>query len=385
MRQVSALIWLSYVSLFILSLVDNIRGPFFPDILAELHLDGTRGSAFFATTSLFAFIGSWASHRLLYARSSLFLLSLGALGVGIGFAAVSVSYNFILLMVACAFLGWFFGALNLAQNAMVFETNSPHLRRRLLSGLHSMYALASLTAPFIATAYRWLGFSWRQCFLSLALLPLAIALSSLKFKGKPSHVSSRPLDMNGSEWRRCVIFSLMMAAYLWGEVSASSRMVLWLRTAHGFSPDLANLYLSGFFLTLLVGRTFFSFVHFQGVGNWLILCASAGLSASFYALALYASPVWLVLSGLSLAPFFPVAMEQVSIIFGAKSNQALGFVLGFGSLSLVAMHMVIGILTDLFGISQALLVGPLTLLLVFAVLAVILIFPQVRTAESKSR
>jgi hypothetical protein len=120
--------------------------------------------------------------------------------------------------------------------------------------------------------------------------------------------------------------------------------------------------LSAFFLTLLAGRVFFSFVHFAGLGNWLILCVSAGLSAVLYLLALHVSPLWFVACGLSLAPFFPMAMEQVSVSFHATGAQALGFVLGFGSLSIVLMHLVLGYCTDHFGLTAALHVAPAALL-----------------------
>jgi hypothetical protein len=48
-----------------LGLIDNARGPFFPEILKDLELNGTYGSTFFATTSLLAFVGSLSSHRFL--------------------------------------------------------------------------------------------------------------------------------------------------------------------------------------------------------------------------------------------------------------------------------------------------------------------------------
>ena len=364
------LIVIAYISLLILSLLDNLRGPFYPELIADLQLSATAGSAFFAVTNLFSFIGSWSSHRILKHRSSLQLMTVSSVFVGFGYAAIALSPRYGYLLGACMLFGFAYGALNLAQNVMVFEGSPPLRRRQMFSGLHAMYGLASLAAPLLASVFIESGYSWGQGFLIMAALPALTLLMLGHVKAKPS-LREKPVEpLTHTEWTYCLIFSTMMAGYLWGEISATSRLVLWLRRDHGFTPELANLYLSGFFLALLCGRMIFTVLHFQNFGNWRILMISAGLSSVCYALGLYASPIWMVVSGLTMAPFFPVAMEQVSRLFPEKSAQALGFIIGFGSLSVVVMHMTVGIFTDHFGIARALTLGPTTLAMVFCALLV---------------
>lgn len=363
-----ALIVLAYGSLLILSMLDNLRGPFFPELIGDLHLNGTASSAFFAVTNLFSFLGSWTSHRILRSKSSLQLMAASSVFVGLGFAGIALSPKFGWLMVGCMVFGWAYGALNLAQNVMVFEGSSPVRRRQLFSGLHSMYGLASLLAPLMASAFLDTGLSWRQAFLIMGVFPALTPLLLKSFHTPPPPQEKNAEELTRREWLLCLIFSSMMAGYLWGEISASSRLVLWLRTDLAFTPEKANLYLSGFFLALLAGRTLFTLVRFPKCGNWRILTASAGLSALTYALGLRYSPLWMVAAGLMMAPFFPVAMEQVSCLFHKKSAQALGFIIGFGSLSVVVMHMTVGMCTDFFGISRALIIGPTTMAMVFIAL-----------------
>lgn len=365
-----ALIVAPYFSLLILSLLDNLRGPFFPELIQSLELSATAGSAFFAMTNLFSFLGSWLSHRVLRRHTSVQLMSVASFIVALGYAAISFSPRFGWLMVSCMVFGLAYGALNLAQNVMVFEGSTPRRRRQMFNGLHAMYGLASLAAPLLASAFIENGFSWRQSFLVMAVVPLftPLLLRGVKAKPPPREKPAEPLAR--SEWLYCAIFSTMMAGYLWGELSLVSRMVLWLRADHGFSPERANFFLSAFFLCLLGGRALFTVVHFERLGNWRILTVSAGLSALCYGLALYVAPFWMVICGLALAPFFPTAMEQVSRLFPEKSAQALGFIIGFGSLSVVVMHMTVGLLTDSFGLTSALMVGPSTLLMVFSALIV---------------
>lgn len=363
-----ALIVAAYISLLVLSLLDNLRGPFFPELIQSLQLSATAGSAFFAMTNLFSFLGSWTCHHVLRKRTTLQLMGASSVFVGLGYASISFSPKFGWLMVSCMVFGFSYGALNLAQNVMVFEGSSPLRRRQMFNGLHAMYGLASLAAPLLASVFIENGFSWRQSFLVMAVLPLLTPLLLRRVKSPP-RMSEKPAEpLSRPEWIYCAIFSTMMAGYLWGEISLVSRMVLWLRVDHSFPPERANLYLSGFFLALLCGRTFFTLVHFERLGNWRILTGSAGLSAICYALGLYVSPFWMIVSGLTLAPFFPTAMEQVSRLFPEKSAQALGFIIGFGSLSVVIMHMTVGLLTDHYGITNALTLGPCTLTMVFAAL-----------------
>ncbi len=370
MPEVPALIWLAYASLLVLSLLDNLRAPFFPDILLDLHLNSTLGATFFATTSLFAFVGSWTSHHIVHRHSSTFLLGLANVAVAIGFAATSRTHSLITLLPCCALFGWGYGALNLAQNLMIFEGAAPARRRRMFNGLHSMYGISALIAPAVASLFRIWGADWRDCFLVLALAPLLVGFIGSRAHAAKTVHEPATRELTRAQWMYCAMFSLMMAFYLWGEISISTRMVQWLRAERAFTPDGANLYLGVFFLALLAGRVFFSFVHFERVDNWRILLISSLCAGLLFILGLSVSPMWFVPCALAMSPFFPVAMEQVSHAFGTKATRALGFVLGAGSLSVVVMHLTLGVLTDAFGVGNALIVGPVCFLIVAAGLSV---------------
>ncbi|NJM10097.1 MAG: hypothetical protein HC883_04220, partial [Bdellovibrionaceae bacterium] len=159
-------------------------------------------------------------------------------------------------------------------------------------------------------------------------------------------------------------FALLLSFYLWGELSVSTRLVLWLRTEQGFSAQAADSQLAVFFVLLLGGRLSLAFVELKKIGNWMILTFSVFLSAGLYLLGLTVSPYFVALTGLTLAPFFPVMMDQAAKTFGPKGAQAVGVIIGIGNLSVMAMHVSIGALSDLFNLSQALFCGPLALLAV---------------------
>ena len=354
----SALIWLSFYSLFALSILDNFRGPFYPDILQDLSLGPAQGSWFFATMSCFASLGSWLLHGFLRRHSAVHLMGAAAFVVAIGFAGIAQAPSLALLLVSCAVFGFAFGGLNLAQNVLIGEAADGAIRRRLFSGLHAMYGLASLVAPLMASWFRDHGWSWRVAFLCSTTLPLILALWSWRLHklAVPTHAEAAPPALEKKELWKSAFFALILAAYLWGELSVSSRLVLWLRVERGFAPDQADFYLALFFSCLLAGRLLFGFLNVErmGLGNRGLLLASAGLSAVGYALGLSYSPLFLVACGFVMAPFYPVMMDEVSRQFGRKTSQALGLVIGGGSGSVVLMHVLIGQLNARFGLTVAL-------------------------------
>jgi MFS transporter, FHS family, glucose/mannose:H+ symporter len=358
-----ALVGIAYLSLFALGLIDNIRGPFYPEILRDLDLNATRGSAFFAVTSLCAVLGSVTAHRWRRVGTVQKLL-LASFLFGISFAVLGQAWSFISMVILSGLFGLSFGVLNVTQNVLVCEATAPHVRRRTLNGLHAMYGVAALTAPLVATGFRQIAVSWRLCFAILALVPIGVAVMSYFFHAPKPHKAEDYKTLPRELWWKCVLFALLMSAYLWGELSISTRLVLWLREQRGLAPEHADFILAGFFLALLSGRVLFGLVHFERVSNWSILMISACMGALLYSMGLNGSAWWIVLSGFAISPFFPVMMDQASITFRDSSSQAIGFIIGTGNLSLMLMHVTIGWVSDRWGLTYALSLCAGVLLLV---------------------
>lgn len=353
MPQVPALVVISYLSLFSLGLIDNIRGPFYPEILKDLDLNATRGSAFFAVTSLCAVLGSFSAHHV-HRLSTLQKLLAASVLFGVSFAAIGQARDYAAMVVFCGLFGLGFGVLNVTQNVLVCEATAPHRRRRVLNGLHAMYGIAALTAPLVATTFRWLEISWRLGFALVAVVPLAVAVIAYRQPAPAALRTAKPSPLPRALVVKCVLFSALMAAYLWGELSVSTRLVLWLRSERGLNPEHAEFILAGFFLALLSGRVFLSFVHAERVGNWLILMVSMGVGAGLYFIGLHSSPWWIVMAGLAMSPSFPVLMDQASVSFKEHAPQAMGTIIGVGNLSVMLMHVTIGRVSDQWGLTYAL-------------------------------
>lgn len=376
MQQVSKIgaslvffVGIAYASLFSFGVIDNIRGPFYPDVLQDLSLNSTTGSLYFALCSLMSFLLSLSGQILIKRFRTIQLLAIACFSLALSFVGLGFSANLFFLLVSAMLLGVAFGILNFAQNLLVQEAAPLHLRRRLYSGLHAMYGLSSLVAPLLANLFRDMGLSWRHTFVIVAALPFLVGLSCLpKLRARAIvHEDGHNPRLTWAETKMALLFSVIIACYLFGELAVSTRMVQWLRADRMFSPEEANLYLALFFCLLLIGRLIFTFIHFSH-SNEIVLRISAGVSVVLYTLGLWGSPIWMALTGLSMAPFFPVAMDHVAHIFGKKGSSGLAFILGLGSLSICILHIVLGVLTDWVGLTQALLVGPAALSLIVLLL-----------------
>jgi len=357
---------MAYFSLLALGLMDNIRGPFYPDILEQLNLTATKGSLFFAVASFAALGGNFLGSFLLGKVTAHGLMNFSVLGLGVGFYLIGASWDFRSLIAACVIFGVHFGLLNVAQNVVVHKNAPLAYRRRIFNGLHAMYGLAALMAPLLASGFLSFGWNWNSSFifvgLSAALMGLGFLVRGYRWQeakvALPEGHHVEVFDRKGA-----VLLASALALYILGELSLSTRFPLWVREVLLLSPQQANSYLALFSGGLFLGRLLFTFINFHFLSNKWILSLSAGLGMLFFAGGLLIHPMVAGFAGLFMGPFFPVALDEMSNRFGDRASQVIGWSITFGSVLVVLMHFVLGVLTDRFGVETALWIGPLALII----------------------
>lgn len=364
---------MSYVSLLLLGLMDNIRGPFYPDVLKDLSLSSTKGSLFFAMASFAALGGNVLGSFLLLKVTAHGLMNYSVMGLGAGFLLIGKSTTFPLLMLSCVFFGIHFGMLNVSQNVVVQRNASPLYRRRIFNGLHAMYGLAALLAPIFATGFFKLGWSWPESFGvvgSLAFIVGGFFLAKAWKWGQAAPQNAQELRSKKEIFSpvKAMLLASSLAFYMVSELSLSTRVVLWTREVFAFSVEHANFYMALFCGGLFITRLTLTFVSLSRFSNVSILVTSGLVSIVFYVTGLLVHPFWAVLSGLSMGPFFPVVLDEMSRRFGLKASQVIGWGITVGSMGIVAMHFTLGVLTDHFGVDHALWLGPVSMLLALTAL-----------------
>ena len=365
-----SLVILAYASLFIMGFVDNLRSPYFSSVLSDLSLDDVHGAFFFIVPACFAFLGSFLSPLWTQRLSIRYALLIITIFLCFGFGLLPFAENYWGLLILAAIYGLGLGTSNVAQNVGVQEGSSLKMRRRLIGGLHSMYALASFFAPFIATWLLQEGVGWRLSFRITAIV-CAVLYSILFFLSQNNRrrtTTHQEKKIKGPSPKRLEMLLVTMpsAFYLIGEMSLSTRLALYLERELGFAKEKASFWLALFFAFFTVGRLLCWLLDTQHWSQVKILTWSSSLALVFYSLGLLISPVFFIFCGLVMAPFFPTAMDWFGSIYHEHVDRALAIGLAFGYFITLSMHFILGQLSENFGLAKALWFGPFGLLITIA-------------------
>ena len=364
----------AYAVLFAMGLADNARGPAYPRILQHFGIAASVGSFMFTAASVGSVLVSWTGRTWLTrfgaakaVRVFAAILSAACVGMGlVGFSRAGVAG---LVGVSLAF-GVGATGCSMCANSLVADGGDPAHRRRLLSGLHSTYGASSLLAPIVVAACGRLGLDWRCSFFALAAAPfLAGAVAVIARPADAIRAPSLPAPPAASPPgagvpKTCLVLALYVAA----EIAISTRLPLLAERHFGWGRDAAALCLSAFFALLLAGRLAFALLHFR-VASARLLVLSAGVSLAAYLVGLFVHPAGLAACGLTMSFFFPTAIDWIRAEHGDGWQRVLASAVAAVGVALVVMHFAVGVLTDVVGIRDALLVGPACLVALLLLLA----------------
>lgn len=366
------ILFFSCTSMFALGLADNIRGPLFADLIQFFQLSNTQASASFAVTSAFGFMGNLAAERILRRLSMDHLLLVSLVLMSLGLLAMGVAPSFVFYMMAAAVFGLSMGFMGIAQNLMVAENVGQDDQTKALSGLHALYGFSSLVAPFVASYAPSFFGSWRGGFFVTSSVAIFIFALSFWIRSieKISHVHVGKGLISAEKFQKNIqapFFSLCMfggilAFYVITEILVSSRLALYMRQYFQMDLKQSSLYVTYFFSFLLLGRVGFALKKFSislrsQLNILLILtfaCVLAGLKWH---------PFFLAVSGLTMAPFYPLGIAYLSQQTQQQQRLYITFAMAFQNLCLISMHLGVGYLTDQFGLINAFGVGVLSIVL----------------------
>jgi fucose permease len=257
-------------------------------------------------------------------------------------------------------MGW----TQVAQNLLITENVEPGTRTKALSGLHSLYGFSSLLAPYLAAhSAGWFQGSrlvflsdWRSAFYLTGLFSFIVLAVIFLVKPEPEFDYAHPepvsAEVNVKNRKARFMIGAFFAGYVAAEILVSSRLALYLRSYFNMNLEDSSKYVSYFFIFLLIGRSFFIFKNL----NFRLrsqLNAFLLFTLLFLLLGLYVHPFFLTLTGLSMAPFYPLAIVYISEITGVHQRKYLTFAIIMQSLLVIGMHIGVGYLTDWFGLFAA--------------------------------
>lgn len=354
-------IFISYASLFTLGISDNVRGPLFPEIMKQFGVSDSMGALMYVLSSIAGLAASYAAHSLLRRFDRLQIIQGAALTMVVALVGLAASPAFSVFLMFSFLMGVSLGILGLIPNILVPIGSTPHRKQRMLSGLHTMYGLSSLLAPLLTAAIAAATGNWRWVFATVALAPVALLIYSFH----PSHRSLHKKVEISSEDRKAnkkknfapqIFLAVMLSLAVAAEIMISSRLALYMQRTLNFSTEAASLYVTYFFVSMMVGRLLFSFFHFKRSPQYL-LSTSLILTGLSIAAGVYVHPLFLALTGFTIAPFYPMSIAWVSSEFPTDLDAAVSYMKASDSIVLILMHLAIGKLTDVFSIQTAILAG----------------------------
>lgn len=369
MKVIWPLIFISYVSLFVFGVSDNIRGPLFPEILKEFNITDAMGSLIFAVSSISSFFSSFFSRNLLRKYNRKSILQSACLGLTFTMLGMAFAQNFYIFLTFSILFGFNSGILGLIPNVLVPLGSTPEKKQQFLSGLHAMYGVASLLAPLIVALVSFLSGNWRYVFAITALAPFSLFIYSLHKDHRPHHASPiRDLEKQhfnkSKNFKPQIFLAIMVSFCVAAEIMISSRLALFMRRTWSFDLEISSLYVTGFFVCMLLGRLLFTGFKFnKTVLFQLSICLI--ITAIMICLGLLIHPLFLVASGFSVGPYYPLAISFISSEFPDDLDTAVSYMIATDSFMLAIMHLLVGKLTDTFGIHHAIFSSVVFLLLSF--------------------
>lgn len=365
------IIIITYLGLLSFGLFDNLRGAIFPAILNNMNLSATAGSQMFA-------IASFAGIAVML-KSKYWLAKVGCSGavkyflamIVIGAVMLSISGRiddgYWLLILASVVLGAGLSGVSISSNLIISKVGNKANARRLYAGLHSMYGLSALAAPISYGIAVKMGSDWRDLLIICSALPLTVIIISL-FKNNKHDDTRTGVGETVPIITRIRVGSIFVF-YVAAEIAVSSRIVYYVTRVRNVSDVDATPYLSLFFLMLTFGRVFFSLKRI-GMSNYRVMMISLALSLALTIAGIMVHPIFLSLTGLTMAPYFPCAMDWMMHIFRDSKGLMVSSMMIMIAIGLMAMHTIFGFIADLSGARAAMMIAPLGLLLGIMFLAI---------------
>ena len=323
----------------------------------------------FAISSISSFISSFFARNLLRRFDRKIILRWASMGLTLTLLGLAFAQNFYIFLFFSVLFGLNSGILGLIPNVLVPLGSTPEKKQQLLSGLHAMYGVASLLAPLVVASASLLTGNWRYAFAVTALAPFSLFIYSLH-KSHHSHHSKPVRDkekqkINKSKnFKPQMFLALMVSFCVAAEIMISSRLALLMRRVWNYDLEMSSLYVTGFFVCMLLGRLLFTGYKFNKTILFQ-LSSCLVMTALLVCLGLFIHPLFLIASGFTVGPFYPLAISFISSEFPDDLDTAVSYMIATDSMMLAIMHLLVGKLTDLYGIHQAIFSGIIFLSLSF--------------------
>jgi FHS family glucose/mannose:H+ symporter-like MFS transporter len=347
---------IAFLCLFLLGLIDNLKGATLPKLLAELNLSDAQGG----TILLFAYLGFLTAALLVGLLSDLagnravVLASTTCMLVGI--LGYSTASQLGWLSASMAALGLGLGACDMGGNMIIlaYYTQS---KGRTLNLMGFFHGLSSTLAPYYAGLLLAAGVSWRQVYqYPLAAVAVMLVMGLLapfpapqvrQKSGINLRATAKVILQPGMAW-----YFGVMILYVSSEIGVASWIMTYLQRVHGLGVTGSSLFLSLYFAGLMVGRLLGT-VFVEKVGYLRSILVMALAATACLAIGTFGPgySFWLLpLTGLFFSIIFPTLTAATSDRVTENVGTLMGLLFAFAGLGGALGPWLIGQVSSLAGI-----------------------------------
>ncbi len=368
-----------FLAFFAFGFIDNMKGPVLPELLRTESLTLSQGGTlllgaylgFIVATLLTGFLSDRMGNRIVLLIAGL-LLCLGLLGV-----SANLSYLFLVSMMFCIGMG--LGAIEVGANALIVELHRDKAGR-FLNLLASFHGIGSFLVPLYVAWLIDIGIPWQRIYLTVVLLAGAVAAA---FAMTPKELAPA-MAKSGWNLRETLRvgfqgemgwYYLLISTYVAVELGLAAWLMEYLQQVRGMSVVQSSFYLSGFFLMIMLGRFFGSFVV-DALGYLRVVCGALLGGVLCLVVGILGSENYVLAFSIS-GGFFSIVFPTLTAVVTGLHKENVGAVLGilftFGGIGGAIGPWVIGLVSQSFGlqigISMTVLFGLMSLatLLIVAV------------------
>lgn len=364
MNKILFILFGSFCNLIIVGVYKSIIGSTMPSFLETFQVTPSQAGLLFTFNFLGNFLavifGSFAADN--FGKKPLLLIGNLMIVGGAGFFFWSPGFYGALF--GMFFIGAGAGIVANLSRAVLTDLNFKNVGSLLnFSGI--FVTIGGLLTPLVV---RWLLIGerdWKIAYFLMmvgALICFAVYLAtkfpaSRKVDGKLDLKRIKGLLQN----RTIGFLALGMALYLGGEVSLFGWSDVFLQRIHNVPPEDSKLYLSFFWVMMIIGRLTYSFVlRYKGSGL-ILKCISISAFVAIIGMSLV-NNLWILLffylfSGFALSGFYNTILSYATEHFNQYISSIFGIILGGGAIGVIFIPWIIGVLEGVFGLRVAYLMN----------------------------
>lgn len=361
-----------FTTMFLISVSDNIRGPYSIQIRLFFNINNIELSYIFIISSL--------SYMIFTLLSGYFCIKIGhknCIYIGLIIIILSIGRICTCSSYKDFLIGLFIMNTGEAFVLVSINTLVPLLKIKykaiVINLLHFSYGLG---AAFIQKKSAFMiknDFNFINVHLVLGVI-FAIwffQLFTINFSfihNKKTNIDIKNcISKEDKKLNKKLLYSylLSLGLYLSAEMGIANWFTNFIGGAYGYNEDFSSRYLSLFFILMAVGRIFGGFIaeKFGYLKTSLYsLIISTVLFTCGYILGI-AGFILISLSGLFFSIYYPTMLLTLKDVFKDNYTYVTSLVFSFGSLCCICINLLMGFISDSFGVFNSFYILPICLIL----------------------